>query len=70
MTWYLLFDYIEVYSYNPDTKGFDYEWRDDFNEFDQTRWHRASGTFEANSSIFYPSNVYTQDGNLVIKMEP
>lgn len=34
MPWYLLFDYVEVYRYNPNTKSFDYEWRDDFNEFD------------------------------------
>ena len=70
MPWYLLFDYVEAYKYNHDTKDFSLDWRDDFNEFDQSRWHKLSGTFEANSSIFYPQNVYTANGNLVIKMEP
>jgi len=70
MPWYLLFDYVEAYKYNKDSGDFELDWRDDFNEFDQTRWHKLSGTFEANSSIFYPQNVYTSEGNLVIKMEP
>ena len=70
MPWYLLFDYVEVYKYNQDSKSFDFSWRDDFNNFDQTRWKKTSGTFEANSSTFYPGNVYTHAGNLVIKMEP
>ena len=34
MPWYLLFDYVEAYKYNPDTNNFDLDWRDDFNEFD------------------------------------
>ena len=67
---YLQFDYVEAYHYNTAKKEFEFAWRDDFNEFDQTRWHRASGTFEGNSSIFYPSNSYVANGNLVLKMEP
>ena len=70
MPWYVLYDYVEVYNYNSDSKSFDLDWRDDFNRFDQHRWHKASGSFETNSSTFYPQNVYTDNGNLVIKMEP
>ena len=69
MPWYLLYDYVEVYRYNKDSNSFEFDWRDDFNEFNQTRWHKMSGTFESNSSVFYPNHVYTQNGNLVIKME-
>ena len=54
MPWYLLFDYVEVYNWNKDTKGFDKAWRDDFSFFDQTKWHKLSGTFDGNSSVFYP----------------
>lgn len=54
MPWYLLFDYVEVYSYNQGTNSFDFGWRDDFSFFDQNKWKKTSGTFEANSSIFYP----------------
>ena len=70
MPWYVLYDYVEVYKYNQYQNVFEFDWRDDFNAFDSGRWHKASGGFEANSSVFYPSNVYTTGGNLVLKMEP
>ena len=34
MPWYVLFDYVEVYSYNDDKNEFDFLWRDDFHKFD------------------------------------
>lgn len=70
MPWYALYDYVEVFTYNKHSNEFELHWRDDFNDFDSGRWHKASGGFEANSSVFYPQQVYTHDGNLVIKMEP
>ena len=70
MPWYVLYDWVEVYNYDPAHDEFELDWRDDFNRFDQTRWHKGSGTFETNSSIFHPSNVYVQDGHMIIKMEP
>ena len=70
MPWYLLFDYVEVYNYDEKTNKFDLNWRDDFNEFDPKRWHKISGTFDGSTSNFSPANVFTKDGNLVIKMEP
>jgi len=70
MPWYVLYDYVEVFNYDQATGEFVFDWRDDFDAFDSGRWHKASGGFEANSSIFYPSNVYTSGGNLVLKMEP
>ena len=70
MPWYVLYDYVEVFTYNEAANEFEFHRRDDFNAFDSGRWHKASGGFEANSSVFYPSNVYTSGGNLVLKMEP
>ena len=70
MPWYLLFDYVEVYNYDEKTNKFDLNWRDDFNEFDPKRWHKISGAFDGSTSNFSPANVFTKDGNLVIKMEP
>ena len=70
MPWYVLYDYVEVYKYNEDSKEFELNWRDDFNEFDESRWHKASGGFDANSSVFHPENVSVKAGNLVLKMEP
>ena len=70
MPWYVLYDYVEVFVYNQYKNEFELHWRDDFDAFDSGRWHKASGGFEANSSSFHPANVYTEHGNLVIKMEP
>jgi len=70
MPWYLLYDYVEVFTFNEETNDFEFHWRDDFNRFNSDRWHKADGGFEANSSVFSPDNVYTYHGNLVLKMEP
>ena len=37
MPWYVLYDYVETYTYNAETKGFDFHWRDDFNDLDPQR---------------------------------
>jgi len=70
MPWYVLYDYVEVFTWDEKSNEFRLHWRDDFESFNSGRWHKASGGFEANSSVFHTSNVYTEDGNLVLKMEP
>ena len=70
MPWYVLYDYVEVYHYDQESNEFKFHWRDDFDTFNASRWHKASGGFEANSSIFHPDNAYTKAGNLILKMEP
>ena len=55
MPWYVMYDYVEVYTFDEKNNEFNFAWRDDFNAFDSGRWHKASGGFDANSSIFYPS---------------
>ena len=70
MPWYVLYDYVEVYLYDEIHNEFKFHWRDDFDHFNASRWHKASGGFEANSSIFHPDNAYTKAGNLILKMEP
>ena len=59
MPWYVLYDYVEVYKWCPEDEDFKFHWRDDFDFFDSGRWHKASGTFPANSSVFHQSNVFT-----------
>ena len=70
MPWYLLYDYVEVFTYDEADNEFHLHWRDDFETFNSDRWHKASGGFEQNSSIFHPENVSVKAGNLVLKMEP
>ena len=70
MPWYVLYDYVEVFTYDEAHNQFVFHWRDDFDSFDSSKWHKASGGFDSNSSVFHPSNVYTTGGHLVLKMEP
>ena len=70
MPWYLLYDYVEVFTYDHDDNEFHLHWRDNFDTFDSLRWHKATGGFDANSSEFHPENVSVKAGNLVLKMEP
>ena len=70
MPWYVLYDYVEVWLWNSDSNEFELHWKDDFDKFDSKRWHKASGGFDANSSVFHPENVSVKAGNLVLKMEP
>ena len=70
MPWYVLYDYVEVFTYDEAHNQFVFHWRDDFDSFDSSKWHKASGGFDSNTSVFHPSNVYTTGGHLVLKMEP
>jgi len=70
MPWYVLYDYVEVFTYDADHNQFVFHWRDDFDSFDSGKWHKASGGFDSNTSVFHPANVYTTGGHLVHKMEP
>ena len=70
MPWYARYDYVEVYDYNFNTRGFDFRWRDDFNSLNEDRWRVSNGwSFEQNSSRFLKNNVYVENGKLVLKME-
>ena len=80
--WYAKYDYVEVWDYvEPDqwssTDGadedhpFQLRWRDDFDTFDETKWVKSNNwSFNDNLVTFMESNVYVQDGNLVLKLEP
>jgi len=71
MPWYLLYDYVETYTWNSETNGFDFHWRDDFVTFDPNRWHKSDNTtFDSNSTTFHSSQAYVEGGHLVLKMEP
>ena len=70
MPWYARYDYVEVYKWNGGD-GWDFYWRDDFDSFDDSRWLKSENwTFESNSSTFYGSQVYTENGALHLKLEP
>ncbi len=70
MPWYAKYDFIEVHDYDHDKKDFKLRWRDDFNSWDVKKWYASDNWgFENNSSLFMGSQVYVENGNLVLKMD-
>ena len=70
MPFYTTYDYVKVETYNTETGSFEWHWRDDFDSLDEDRWVRSNGWgYSSSSSSFSKNQVYTHDGNLVIKMQ-
>lgn len=69
---YQLVDYISYSSYTPGTGdnggNYSFEWKDDFDSFNSSRWSKANWTFGENLCDFLPANAYTEEGNLVLKL--
>ena len=61
-------NYFEYHSYNGNTGDFEFEWRDDFDVFNEGRWGKAAWTFDDNRVDFVPSNVNVQDGTLILSI--
>lgn len=43
MPWYVNYDYVETYTYDKNTKQFNFHWRDDFNSLNYSRWVVSDG---------------------------
>ena len=58
MPWYVHYDYVETYTYNYQTKGFDFAWRDDFSNdwVDTNRWQISNWwNFGGSDTMFMSS---------------
>ena len=58
MPWVAMFDYVEVYSYDVETRKFELAWRDDFDgdSLDTTKWTVADNLgWDTNLSTFMAS---------------
>ena len=70
MPFYAKYDYVKVEKYNYTTGGFDFHWEDKFDSLDTSRWMVSDGWgFESNSCTWAADSVYTENGNLVLKMD-
>lgn len=59
-------NWVEFYTWNGES--FDFDWRDDFNTFDTSRWSEAAWTFDGNYADFVPENSNVSDGYLVMSL--
>ena len=71
MPWYAKYDFVETYEYDKASDSFSLRWRDDFEgPLDMNRWRISDDwSFEQNTSTFVTEHVYTNDGNLILKMD-
>jgi endo-1,3-1,4-beta-glycanase ExoK len=65
---YQFVNYIDYKTYNTTTKIFEGGWRDDFNNFDSSRWGKANWSFDTNRVDFDPENVLVKDGILILAL--
>lgn len=66
------YDFVSYSSYTPGTgtigtnNNFTFQWKDDLNSYDATRWDRATHTFSENQCDFTPDNIVFKDGNMIL----
>lgn len=66
------YDWVSYSSYTPGVgtggtgNNFTFQWRDDFDSWDQTRWDKATHTFNGNNCDFIHANAVFQDGKLIL----
>jgi beta-glucanase (GH16 family) len=68
------YDWAAYYKYTPgkgnygSNNDFTFEWKDDFNFFDETRWAKATHTFEGNNVDFVHENIVFENGKMIISL--
>ncbi|MCE3253374.1 MAG: benzene 1,2-dioxygenase, partial [Cellvibrio sp.] len=65
---YQFINYIDYKTYNTTTNTFEAGWRDDFNNFDTSRWGKANWSFDTNRVDFAPENAVVKDGILILAL--
>lgn len=66
------YDWVSYYSYTPGggtygtANNFSHNWTDEFNDWDTTRWDKATHTFTGNGCDFIQENAVFVDGKLVL----
>jgi len=66
------YDWVSYASYTPGAgntgtgNDFTLQWKDDFDIWNQSRWQKASHTFEGNNCDFTPENVFFKDGKMIL----
>ena len=68
--YYTEYDYVKTWKYDQSSGSFTEDWTDNFDSFDSSRWLKSNNWgFDGNRITFMSSQVYTDSGSLVIKMD-
>jgi hypothetical protein len=66
------YDWVSYYSFTPGSgtygtaNNFSHIWTDEFNDWDTTRWEKATHTFTGNGCDFIQDNAVFVDGKLIL----
>lgn len=66
------YDFVSYYAYTPGSgsygtgNNFSLQWKDDFNSWDQSRWEKATHTWDGNNCDFITDNAVIKDGMLIL----
>lgn len=66
------YDWVSYATYTPGAgntgtdNNFTSDWRDEFDSFNDTRWAKATHTFQGNKCDFVQENAVIQDGKLIL----
>ena len=66
------YDWVRYSSYTPGNgnsgtdNNFTFQWQDDFNDFDDSRWEKNIITHGGNQSTFIRENIVFEDGYLIL----
>ncbi len=66
------YDWVSYYEFTPGAgsygseNNFTHLWTDNFDDWDTTRWSKATHTFSGNGCDFIPENAVFRDGKLVL----
>lgn len=66
------YDWVSYAEYTPgkgtfgEGNNFTPSWKDDFDSFDESRWGKATHSFEGNNCDFIPENAVFKNGNLIL----
>lgn len=61
------YDWVKYSAYTPGVgDNFTLQWTDNFDNWDQSRWDRATHTFDGNNAQFLPDNIVFRNGYLIL----
>ena len=69
---FAFYDWVSYFSYTPgsgsygSSNNFSFQWKDDFDSFDASRWQKATHTFGGNNCDFIPDNCVFSDGKMIL----
>lgn len=69
---FAFYDWVSCYAYTPGSgsygtgNNFTLKWKDNFDSWDQSRWDKASHTWDGNNCDFIFANAVFKDGMLVL----